>query len=107
MLLKHLLNISLLRAFSVLQFGDEIQCTEPVYISSDFIYARCTDNGQDVYSGLQYGIDYRSKFLKRELNNESDINLSVYLYGYDALSNLIVRGQVDIHILVTYILLIT
>jgi hypothetical protein len=61
------------------KFGDEIQCTDPVYISSDFIYVRCTDNGQDVYSGLQYGIDYRSKVLKRELNNESDINLSVYL----------------------------
>jgi hypothetical protein len=39
------------------KFGDEIPCTDPVYISSDFIYVRCTDNGQNVYSGLQYGID--------------------------------------------------
>jgi hypothetical protein len=51
---------------------------------------------QNVYSGLQYGIDYRSKFLKRELNNESDINLSVYLYGYDALSNLIARRKMPL-----------
>ena len=81
-----------------IKFGDEIPCTDPVYISSDFIYARCTDHGQDVYSGLQYGIDYRSTFIKKTFKNESDSNLSVYLFGYDALSNLIARRKMPLTI---------
>lgn len=72
-------------------FGESLSCTNPVYIANDFVYAKCTNRDAQVYDGLLYWVDYKSIMKSKNLKNESEENLSVYFYGYDALSNLIAR----------------
>ncbi|XP_063445326.1 uncharacterized protein LOC134725442 isoform X1 [Mytilus trossulus] len=71
--------------------GNGIRCTEPIYIPGDFIYAVCTNGGKQVYDGLLYGIDFKSVTNNKKFKNETENNLSVYFYGFDALSGLIAK----------------
>ena len=70
-------------------FAPEVTFDKPTYVPGDVVRVRCYDIQKTLrYEHIHLNIDYKRVINQKELKEESDEQLSVYVFGMDSVSRL-------------------
>ena len=67
---------------------DKQKYLNPVYISSDFLNVECYLDNSKIFEKVLYNVDFKSVTDKKDIAEESQENLSVFIFGVDSVSRL-------------------
>ena len=70
------------------EFTPEVTFDKPTYVAGDVVRVRCYEDDKTRYEHIHLNVDYKRVMEKKELKEESDEQLSVYVFGMDSVSRL-------------------
>ena len=72
-----------------LEFTPEVTLEKPVYVHGDVVRVRCYDEKHTLKQDhIHLHVDYKTTLQRRKLQEETEENLSVYIFGIDSTSRL-------------------
>ena len=70
------------------EFTPEVTFDKPTYVAGDVVRVRCYEDDETKYEHIHLNVDYKKVMQEKELKEESDEQLSVYVFGLDSVSRL-------------------